>query len=280
MLLLALLVILEPSSAQAQVKRDDTAPRRFGLAEPSWFLAGFGTEKHGRSNDLLTDPHNQMKFRFVFRMRVIPLGGYADGFYASFEQSSFWNPYKKYAPALDNTYTPQAFFYWDNGIAKRKRGWRWWKPSLSIAYNHQSNGLGAEESRTWNRVILRAEYGDLERHTLQLNLGVWYPFNDMDNPDIEDQLGWGDVSVVWQPLVERYPDGIRVFGLHASTYWGVTGRIFKRFQLDIYAHPLLLNRRLAWMPTLMLQFFTGRGESLMLYNRDTHALRIGIVVFP
>ncbi|MFH0883582.1 MAG: phospholipase A [bacterium] len=280
MFVAGLLALLCDVSADAQVEQHADAPRRFGLADPSWFLAGFGSEKNGKTNDLFTDSHNQMKFRFVLQAQVIPFGKNADGIYASFTQSSFWDPYTKNSPALENTYTPEVFVYWDNGYAKLGNAWSWSKPSVRISYTHQSNGLGGEASRTWNRAILRIEFGDLTNHPLLMRLSVWVPFNDMDNPDIEDHLGWGDVAVNWQPLLQRYPDGMRVLGVHAETNWGVSGRILKRFQLDIFAHPVLLDSRLAWMPTLMLQYFTGRGESIRLYNRDTRALRVGVVLFP
>ena len=276
--MLVFCVLAFASSARAQVERHVSARERFSRADPSWFLAGFGAGKYGSNNDLLTDAHNQLKFRIALQAQIVPLGKFADGVHGSFGQVSFWDPYTRNAPALENTYTPEIFLYWDNGYAKRLADWNWWKPSLRLSFTHQSNGLGGEESRTWNRYILTAEFGDLTHSPLLLRVAGWIPFNDVDNPDIEDHLGYGSVQIDWQPLLANYPDGMRVLGVHAETNWGVSGRILKRFELDLFAHPLLINRRLAWMPTVLLQYFTGRGESLLLYNHDTHALRIGLAV--
>jgi len=274
------LLSLVSNTSTAQIETHESSSNRFGLAEPSWFLAGFGTQDRGSVGDVFTDPENQMKFHFALRVHLIPVGEYADGLHVSFAQTSFWDPYVRYAPALDNTYTPEVFLYWDWGAEKRGESYSRWKPSWRLSYTHESNGLGGDDSRTWNRYILRAEFGDALHDQVFWWVSGWVSFNDHDNPDITEHLGSGELVLNWQPLKKKHPDGIRVLGLRIKTMWGVGGRFLKNVQVDGYFHPLLLSRKLVWMPTFMVQYFAGRGESIMKYDRDTHAIRAGIVLFP
>jgi outer membrane phospholipase A len=240
--------------------------------DPAWFLAGSGHDD-GRTNDLLSDPENQLGFYVTLRVRAYGWGDGGSGLYGMFAQRSFWQPWIRHTSNVDNTFTPEVFLYFDRGIG-------WIKPSVKLAYVHQSNGLGSDASRTWNRWMGTLEFGDPHQDHFAFDVSLWVPFNLHDNPDIRRMQGDGRLILVWSPLShDVYPDSPQVLSTRIASAMGLQGRVIKNLELAVIMHPVLFDDRLDWMPTFMLQYFVGRGESLMRYDRDTHSMRLGVAVY-
>jgi phospholipase A1 len=68
--------------------------------------------------------------------------------------------------------------------------------TLTLGFNHQSNGRSEPLSRSWNRIVGNV---GLERGNFTLLLNTWYRIpedeEDDDNPDIEDYPGYGESLV-------------------------------------------------------------------------------------
>ncbi|MCB2197841.1 phospholipase A [bacterium] len=277
LVLTSFLAQLPSAQAQARTTASETSPmmERLILEEPSYFAIGAGTRKNGSVNSVLTDPNNQAKFRLALRLPILPLNERSDGFYFSFSEEALWNPFDGSAASLDNRYTPEFIGWWGVGD-----GAGWEVPSLGLSYTHQSNGLLGDNSRSWNRAMLRAAFGDHRRHPLLLTLSTWYPFAvDYRMPDLEEYVGQGTVLLLWQPLLAGRGWGVDILGLTLRSGVTVNRRLFTNLEATLLCDPgVFFDLPVRTTPHLMLQYFVGRGESILRYKSDTHSIRIGLAV--
>ena len=278
-MLLLLVACLLPCIVEAEgTESNNTVLKRFVLEEPSYFAIGAGTRKWGTPNSFLTDPGNQAKFRLALRMLILPLTEQGDGFYFLFTEEALWNPFDGRSASLDNRYTPEFIGWWNNGIGQKGM---WYRPAVGLSYTHQSNGLMGDMSRSWNRAMLRFAFGDVNNAPLLLTLKSWLSFSvDHRMPDLEDYVGEGEVLLIVQPLMRSQGLGADVLGLSLRSGITSTRRTFSNLEATLTCNAAaLFHWPISTMPILMLQYFVGRGESLLYYKRDTHSLRIGLVVF-
>src|SRR3546814_5119688 len=66
----------------------------------------------------------------------------------------------------------------------------------AVGINHQSNGRADPLSRSWNRVMFNV---GLDRENWAVMFRPWIRIsdgNDYDNPDIDDYMRRGDVTIV------------------------------------------------------------------------------------
>ncbi|MCF5941107.1 phospholipase A, partial [Xanthomonas perforans] len=139
-----------------------------------------------------------------------------------------------------------------------------WKGRMSgISLNHMSNGRADPLSRSWNRVILN--FG-LDRENWALTLRPWFRIKedraDDNNPDIEDYMGRGDATLVYNK------DG-HEFALIARHSLRGGDRSHGSVQLD-YGFPItnLLRGH--------VQVFDGYGESMIDYNHKATYIGVGV----
>jgi phospholipase A1 len=132
-----------------------------------------------------------------------------------------------------------------------------------ISLNHMSNGRADPLSRSWNRVILN--FG-LDRENWALTLRPWFRIKedraDDNNPDIEDYMGRGDATLVYNK------DG-HEFALIARHSLRGGDRSHGSVQLD-YGFPItnLLRGH--------VQVFDGYGESMIDYNHKATYIGLGV----
>jgi len=254
--------------------------RRLALEEPSYFAIGAGTRKRGTANSIVSDPDNQARFRLALRVPVLLLSKAGDGIYFSFSQESLWNPFDGSAASLDNSYTPQFMGWLEQGRAKRGPEYRWWRPSVGVAYLHQSNGFIGDNSRSWNRALVMLAFGDPLVEQWTATLEGWAPFSvDHRNTDIAAYRGLGRVAVLWQPLRQRDGRGADRLGLRLVSDIAPEGRFISNLEATLTAGlDVLTGVDIPWAPTFLLQGFWGRGESFLHYRRERHELRVGIAM--
>lgn len=134
---------------------------------------------------------------------------------------------------------------------------------LGVGASHHSNGQSDPLSRSWNRAYLMggAEWGKfaiLPRLWTRLD-------NDSDNddnPDIEDFMGYGDVTFLYDLPSEQSISGTLRY--NTETHNGAA-------QID-YIYPLSNN------VNGYLQLFHGYGESIIDYNHKNTAIGVGIML--
>jgi phospholipase A1 len=204
----------------------------------------------------------EVKYQLSFKTRIASgLFGDNGDVWAAYTQSSHW---QLYSPAIsrpfrETNYEPEAVFVWKTradilGATLRYTG---------IGINHQSNGRSDPLSRSWNRVIAQAGF---ERGDWGATVRVWRRIeesgSDDDNPDIEDFMGRGELlltrdagehllAVTLRPSLSSHHQGHGAF--QADWSFPLSGRL--------KGH---------------LQYFVGRGESLIDYNHFARTLGIGV----
>jgi phospholipase A1/A2 len=228
---------------------------------------------NSRMNDLPGSPtqpaspeqglkRTEVKYQLSFKTRIASgLFGDNGDVWAAYTQSSHW---QLYSPAIsrpfrETNYEPEAVFVWKTraellGATLRYAG---------IGINHQSNGRSDPLSRSWNRVIAQAGF---ERGDWGATVRVWRRIeesgSDDDNPDIEDFMGRGELL-----LTRHAGEHLLAVTLRPPTSPHRQGN--GALQAD-WSFPL--SGRLKGH----LQYFVGRGESLIDYNHFARTLGIGV----
>ncbi|WP_262927418.1 phospholipase A [Phytohalomonas tamaricis] len=202
---------------------------------------------------------DKMEIKFQLSLKVGLLNDVfssnGDLFFA-YTQRSWWQAYNSdsSSPFRETNYEPEVFMSFDNDMTL----FGWTNTLNRVGFVHQSNGRSDPLSRSWNRVYL---------DTLFQN-GPWSvsvaPFwripesesND-DNPDIENYVGYGDITVGFARNEQEVTLLTR----------GNPGKGNYGNQLD-YSFPLFGKVR------GFVQYYEGYGESLIDY--DHYNRRIGL----
>ena len=204
----------------------------------------------------------ELKFQISFKTKIAEnLFGDNGDIWAGYTQSSRWQAYnaENSRPFRETNYEPEVMMVFRNGYSIG--GWRGRMTGISL--NHQSNGRPDPLSRSWNRVMLNI---GLDRENWALVLRPWYRIpesrSDDNNPDIEDYMGRGDATLIWN----RNGHEIALMARHSLR----TGdRSHGALQLD-YGFPIsnLLRGH--------IQVFDGYGESMIDYNHKATYVGVGV----
>ncbi|WP_016856175.1 phospholipase A [Halomonas smyrnensis] len=206
----------------------------------------------------------EVKFQFSAKFKLADdvLFDRAD-LYFGYTQRSWWQAYNADAssPFRETNYEPEVFADFENDWTLA--GWTNVNNRLSL--NHQSNGRSGELSRSWNRLILSSTFiNDDWAVSLSPYWRLPETEGEDDNPDIEDYLGYADVTVARQLFDDH----------EASLLWrGNPDQGHMGAQLD-YSWPLFGKIR------GHVQFYQGYGESLIDYDRSTQRLSLGFSLNP
>ncbi|MDF1624335.1 phospholipase A [Pseudohongiella nitratireducens] len=177
-----------------------------------------------------------------------------------YSQLSWWNIADDSSPFTEHNYNPEV--YWDFTQPGRPLVGDF--PYVDrVGLEHQSNGLGGLDSRSWDRIYAQKTYHLLPQ--LRLGFKLWQVIGtDWQNDDIEDYLGSGQVSLEYEPN-DRTLIRFKVHRGHdVSTY---------SYQADIrYRRPWLNS-------AFFLSYYNGYGEALINYNQKASSVRLGLY-FP
>ena len=215
-------------------------------------------------NNAVTQPldlrHAEAKFQISFKTKLTEgLFGPHGDLWAGYTQQSNWQLYSSSSPFRDTIYEPEIMsvfrsnLHLGGGLRLRM---------LSLGLNHQSNGRGLPQSRSWNRIMGTAgfEYGNF-----QLTARAWHILRGgnllSDNPDIGHYLGHGDLQARWYagehalsltargPLLRKHGGGALIADWNFPIH-----RNFKGY----------------------VQVFSGYGETLLDYNHRQNTIGIGV----
>jgi len=252
---------LDQSGGQAVHASDALAyfQRHFAPHEPMYFMVG-------------ADSPNA-KFQISFKYQLITDDGWLlqraswlSNFYAGYTQVSLWDWNKPSAPFFDSSYKPELLYA--THVLRRDQPDSWVKLDLQGGLQHESNGRDGASSRSINFFYLRPYFTLGQEGKLNLTLipkMFWYVGDLSDNPDIDNYrghlelrsiLGWDDSLQL--SAVTRIGDSFR----HGSVQVDAT---YPMWNLPVLKTSVFLD----------LQYFTGYGESLLLYNQRSWALRAG-----
>ena len=178
-----------------------------------------------------------------------------------YTQSSHWQVYDaaNSRPFRETNYEPEVLLVFRNNYSLL--GWK--GRMAAVGLNHQSNGRADPLSRSWNRVMFNV---GLDRDNWSVMLRPWYRIpesrGDDDNPDIEDYMGRGDLTVVRVA-------GDNEFSLMARHSLRGGDRFARRAAVRL---GFLITRQLRGH----LQVFDGYGESMIDYNHRATYVGFGV----
>ncbi len=229
--------------------------------QPMYFLVG-------------TDP-KKSKFQISLKYRLLNTGGSfisrhpsLRGIYMAYTQTSFWDLKADSAPFEDTSYKPELFFVTPN-IKFRPS----WMKGLFVqtGTQHESNGLGGDQSRSTNYAYIkpmmiffnsRTRYGLLVSPRFQAYIG-----NDNEtNPDLADYRGYAEIEIK-AGKAERLVVG----SLFRFADQGTSVRV----DLTYPIHGFISNNVNLY---LQAQYANMLAESLLDYRSRTHAVRFGFSI--
>jgi phospholipase A1 len=248
--------------------RPDSDRNLISLYRPNYLLVGRYSDRPNEAPfdvlfNALENPDAELdsteaEFQLSFKARLWATDDRRFGVWAAYTQRSQWQVYNSdlSAPFRETNYEPELFVSYNPGLSFAGIDWR----LLNVGYNHQSNGRSDPISRSWDRAI--AEIG-IERGDLALLVRPWVVLDDGgdDNPDIDDYMGFGDVTAVYKT------NGHSV-SLMARGKPGGKGTV----QLTWMSPPILGPLR------AYVEAFSGYGDSLIDYNWYQNTIGVGVAL--
>jgi phospholipase A1 len=243
----------------------------FRAYKPVYLLPAFWTSNTNElphspnPRNTVSDPQSltdvETKFQLSFKTKAVEnLFGDNGDVWMGYTQSSRWQVYNgdDSRPFRETNYEPEVLLVFRNNY--NLAGWH--GRMVGIGVNHQSNGRADPFSRSWNRVVMNV---GLDREDWALMLRPWWRIpdgNDDDNPDIEDYVGRGDLTLV-------HRRGGHEFALMArhSLRTGDDAHGALQFDWGFPIHNTLRGH---------LQVFDGYGESLIDYNHRATYVGFGV----
>lgn len=212
--------------------------------------------------------HGELEFQFSLKMKLLEADANDQpDLWFAYTQQSHWQILQPSGPFRETNYEPETFVIQPTGA------WCDWGAVklelVGLGINHQSNGRGGPQSRSWNRVI--GQLGFTVGDDTSVMLRPWWRIpesavND-DNPDLSKFMGAGDLVVEHD---FRFGDKERLVtsfllrnNLDRSENRGAV-------QLSL-AYPIF-NDRIA----LFCRAFGGFGETLIDYDHRQHSIAFGI----
>jgi len=217
----------------------------------------------GQELQLGTVDSIEAKFQLSFKTKAVEnLIGDNGDIWLGYTQSSRWQVYNTddSRPFRETNHEPEVLLVFRNNYSIG--GWKGRMAAVGI--NHQSNGRGDPLSRSWNRVMFNV---GLDREDWAIMFRPWIRLSDGsddDNPDIEDYLGRGDVTLV-------HTRGDQTFALMARHSLRGGERAHGAMQFD-WGFPLSSHLH------GHLQLFSGYGESMLDYDHKATYVGFGISV--
>lgn len=226
----------------------------YAYKENYFFPISYGTKTKDGKNTTET------KFQLSIKKPIVyDFFGLNETFYFGYTQTSWWQLYEHSSPFRETNYKPEVFVTIPYG-KKDKTSLKGFK----AGFLHESNGQDEEKSRSWNRVYLES-YFQLEN--LFVIPKVWYRIKedkkDDDNHDIEDYLGYGDLSLI-------YPYKDNTFKLLLRNNLKINDN--KGYAQFDWTFPFLNSKH----TFAHIQLSSGYGESLIDYDKDITRINFGI----
>lgn len=225
-------------------------------------------------NDSVLERHNPFYFAYgnpatkvqlsfkVALIRKVPL-------YFGYTQLIFWKLNEDSKPFNDATYNPELFYRWNfsqTGLIK----------SLDIGgFEHNSNGKGGADSRSYNQSYLRLNLStETERWVFKISPEVTHLYDfDETNRDLREYVGPFSLQLSLIQLFDGWVDkGELTFKVRPG---GNFGQRFDRGGYQVsYAFRL---GGLDIVPSFYVQYYHGYGENLLNYNQRVDVFRGGFM---
>ena len=202
-----------------------------------------------------------MKFQFSLKYPIFPgLLGERNSWYVAYSQLSFWQAYQDSAFFRESNYSPEMFIRFRSDY--EFIGWQMAKTDFGFV--HQSNGLGGQAERCWNRLYLRQL---AKKKDWEVELTIWYKVNWFNhfglheyNANITDYLGHSLINI--KKIMGRQKLSLELRNQFDSGF-------SKGFEVLTWSYSLKNNI------SVFAQATSGYGQSLGEYNHYTNTFGIG-----
>lgn len=180
---------------------------------------------------------------------------------AAYTQKSFWQTNSDSSPFRETNYKPEIFVQFPYKNSEAIKGFK-------VSLMHESNGRNNEYSRSWNRIYLESY---LQFSNFFVIPRVWYRIpeknSDDDNPDIDKYYGYGDLTLL-------YPYKKHNFELMLRNNMRINSQNKGAAELNwTFPLPDFLSTPNSYG---FVQIFSGYGNSLIDYDRESHKIGFGI----
>jgi phospholipase A1 len=209
----------------------------------------------------LTNGHTskELETEFQFSIRYdfyANLLGLSEVYSVGYTQRSFWQLYVDSAFFRETNYNPEFFVTIPVGHVKHFEYFK----ALRLSFEHQSNGRGGEEERSWNYVTGTAY---LQTWFFFSELKLWHEVADLKyNKDLMKYMGYGQV----QFIIPYKKNLLKIMSRNSFSS--------KRATEINYSYPISRSKDLF----LYVKGFTGYGESLIDYNHKVNKIGIGFSI--
>jgi phospholipase A1 len=295
LLLVALLSEPGPVRSTTVASEPPYRPGPLVIDQPNYLVAG--------------DWAGQVKFQISLRFGMLAFGPRLS-IHFEYTQRSFWAVYRDFSPFRETNYLPEVFASyrfspcaepmrtavslaaagdWDQRLGQQARDCRRMRDTVVLSdvrggVLHESNGTAAPNSRSWNRLYLRASIEIADREPidptepfedppswyLRITPRVWLPFALSPwNADITDYRGYGDLTL---ELGAR-PSWLGRLVLEIIALKGVGFTTAGSVQTSLFWLPWKDG---GFRPWIDLQWWVGYGEHLLRYNQFDDLLRVGL----
>lgn len=189
-------------------------------------------------------------------------------FYLGYTQRIFWELFEKSSPFRDVNYNPLLFYRFP------LKG----DPDHFfdlIGYEHESNGKGGRDSRSWNRIGVhyQSAHEYPSGHRFIWGAKAWVPYYiDSTNADIAEYKGVYELFFTLSHFLGSY---FELSDLTLRIYSG------GRYYVDPLKGGQELTLRLngksdLFLANVVFQIFHGCGESMLEYRKNIWGLRAGL----
>lgn len=199
----------------------------------------------------------ETKFQFSVQKPIFyDIFGFKEMLSVAYSQTSWWQTSRDSTPFRESNYRPEIFL-----SAPVNFGFEPLK-SLKIGFIHESNGLGGDKSRSWNRAYVSA---DVAFGELLITPRAWVVVGRInDNEDIREYRGNADINVRYK-LGGHILSAMLRSNLHLDSTLRGSVELGWNFPLfsGIYGY---------------LNYFNGYGDSLIDYDRHINRIGLGVSV--
>jgi phospholipase A1 len=180
--------------------------------------------------------------------------------YFGYTHTSWWQLYEDSSPFRETNYKPEVFVTIPYGKSDKTS-----LKGFKFGFLHESNGQKEPESRSWNRLYLESYF---QAGNLFVVPKVWYRIpekeEDDDNPDLEDYMGYGDLTLL-------YPYKKHTFKLLLRNNLKFDDRN-KGFTEFDWSFPFFGSKNTFGY----IQLSSGYGDSLIDYDKKINRISFGI----
>lgn len=242
-------------NADSLIRQFDALPS-FGMYKNNYFVVG--TDLFRKPDERNSDAKFQVSIRNRLTNSTLPFKTYL---FLTYTQKAYWSVFKESLPFRDLNYNPTL------GIGRALVRNNRFLGTLTMQFEHESNGKDGLDSRSWNKISFATYLAFNDRWTFQSK--VWIPIVDGgNNKDIVDYTGWGFAALDYSSPMQKYNASCIVTKRGGAN---LNANVELNFSIRLFSDDNQF---------FFVQYYNGYGESLLDYKEYRQRLRIGILLRP